>query len=253
MIISRAKDPHPETERYAQGPFAGGPAPQRSMFLRDGEVEQLEAEVIHRQLLLEEVIQSTKKKLHLAVEVLDDKIDEAGDDWARRTIRDVQNYLLTVCHAHDRFYGAAGDAGSSLSFRIYEICSSICQSFGQRIGDITLSLNIAELPLARHREIAMNLILQELVLNALKHAFRGRKQGTVTIKLVLDDESMCHLIVGDDGIGPASAYGESSRSWRLVETLAAGLQGHVTVMSAQGTTTTVSFPLREGAPSNGEG
>jgi two-component sensor histidine kinase len=208
-------------------------------------IEQLEAEVVHRQLLLEEVIHRTKNTLQLAVAILGDKIDEARDAGTRRTVREVQKHFLTLCHAHDRFYGPTNAPGTSLGFRIYEICSSICESFGRRVGNITLSLNVAEVPLTRHREISMNLILQELVLNALKHAFRGRAQGTITIELGLDDQSMCHLIVRDDGIGPTAGRGENSRGLYLVEAFAAGLQGRVATSHDQGTTTTISFPLHE--------
>ena len=44
------------------------------------------------------------------------------------------------------------------------------------------------------------LVVNELMTNALKHAFVGRDGGTITISSLVDD-SGCRVIVSDNGVG----------------------------------------------------
>src|SRR6516164_2153119 len=133
------------------------------------QIQSLEAEIAYRQLLLEEVIHRTKNMLQLAVAALDEHIDSAGDAWIRQDLRALQRQLRALSRSHRQFYEPA--AVASLEFRLSEVCSSICASFGERQGRIALSLAVADIQLERHQELSVSLILQELLMNALKHAF----------------------------------------------------------------------------------
>jgi two-component sensor histidine kinase len=201
-------------------------------------IEKLEAEIAHRQLLLEEVIHRTKNTLQLAVATLDEHIDVAGDAWVRRDLRNVQRQLRTLSRTHNRFYGPTDADGQSLSFRLSEICSSVFDSFGERSRRIGLSLAVCDIQLQRHQEISVSVILQELLTNA----FPGRRQGTMAVNFDVDDQSICHLVVCDDGVGRRASYQASTGS-ALVEAFASGLRGHMDVASDHGTTVKVSFPL----------
>jgi two-component sensor histidine kinase len=44
------------------------------------------------------------------------------------------------------------------------------------------------------------LVVNELLTNALKHAFKGREGGTITLRSMVDGEG-CRVVVADDGIG----------------------------------------------------
>ncbi|SEF10340.1 Two-component sensor histidine kinase, contains HisKA and HATPase domains [Rhizobiales bacterium GAS191] len=206
-------------------------------------IEMLEAEIAYRQLLLEEVIHRTKNALQLAVVTLGEHIDEAGDAWTRHDLRSVQKQMRALSRTHNRFYGPVNGDGQSLNLRLSEICLSIFDSFGERSGRIALSLAIAEIRLQRHQEISVSVILQELLTNALKHAFPDRREGTITINFDVDDDSICHLVVQDDGVG-RHLSNQASTGLALVKSFASGLQGCcLEVFAHHGTTMRVSFPL----------
>jgi two-component sensor histidine kinase len=50
------------------------------------------------------------------------------------------------------------------------------------------------------KAVPLSLIASELVLNSLKHAFRTRKEGSLTVRLGYADGT-CRLFIGDDGPG----------------------------------------------------
>jgi two-component sensor histidine kinase len=204
-------------------------------------IEQQESAVVCRDLLLEEIIHRTKNTLQLAIALLEEEADSTNDTWSRCILRDVQKQVLTLCRAHDRFYRGMGTGGRSLGLRIMEICSSIRDSFGKRANQIAFEFNVAEIPLYRHQEICLSLILQELITNAFKHAFPGGTQGTIKIDLDVDDLSICRLYIRDDGIG-GTLSSPASTGLILIEAFTSILQGKLSVTSDNGTTVEVSFP-----------
>jgi two-component sensor histidine kinase len=205
-------------------------------------IEKLEAEVAYRQLLLEEVIHRTKNTLQLAVTILDEQIDTATDAWIRNNLRSLQKQLRALSRMHNRYYEPIHAESRSLNLRLSEICSSVFDSFGERRGQITLSISIAEIQLHRHQEISLSLILDELLTNVLKHAFPCDRRGTVAVSFDVDDHSICHLAVRDNGVGRHLTY-RGSTGLALVQGFALALRGCLEITSRRGTTASVSFPL----------
>jgi two-component sensor histidine kinase len=203
-------------------------------------IQTLEAEVASRQLLLEEVIHRTKNMLQLAVATLDEYIDGTSDAWVRQDLRGVQRQLRALSRSHRQFYGPTN--AESLDLRLSEVCSSIFASFGERRGRIALSIAVGDIHLERHQEISVSLMLQELLINALKHAFPHGRRGTIMVDLDADAEGTCHLVVKDDGVGSPLSNAVST-GLTHVKAFAAGLQGTLEVTSHCGTAARVSFPL----------
>jgi two-component sensor histidine kinase len=99
-------------------------------------------------------------------------------------------------------------------------------------------------------EIAVpcGLILNELAVNALKHAFPNNRGGEVTVGLEHDvaTDTVC-LRVRDNGVGlPAGMDWQQSKSLglQLVLILAGQLRGTVETKTGIGTEFSVSFPLK---------
>ena len=93
------------------------------------------------------------------------------------------------------------------------------------------------------------LILNELVTNAFKHAFRGRAQGKVTAALHFGQEGRVCLRVSDDGIGlpPGLDWRQSpSLGLRLIRLLTGQLSATVEVHTDSGTEFLISFENQTG-------
>ena len=78
--------------------------------------------------------------------------------------------------------------------------------------------------------IPLALILNELILNALKYAFNGRKKGNFILRLKKKSAKQIHLTISDDGIGiPESIkiYTTKTLGLRLVRVLTQQLNGKV--------------------------
>ncbi|MGH6879144.1 MAG: ATP-binding protein, partial [Rhizomicrobium sp.] len=97
--------------------------------------------------------------------------------------------LLSEAAAHDRI-----DLGAYLS----EIASAAMRAHAPE--GVRLNMKVDAFPVALNVAMPAGLIVNELLTNALKHAFEGRDAGTVTLH-ALADNKCCRVVVADDGVG----------------------------------------------------
>jgi two-component sensor histidine kinase len=95
--------------------------------------------------------------------------------------------------------------------------------------------------------VTCGLIINELVSNALKHAFPGQRPGHVNIELSSLPAGRYNLIVSDDGVGiPEGIELERADTLglQLVSDLAAQLNGSAQLHNARGTTFSIEFAAK---------
>ena len=96
------------------------------------------------------------------------------------------------------------------------------------------------------KAIPCGLILNELISNALKHAFPDERRGVIRVELVKVDLDTAGLTVADDGQGmaePGDISKSKSLGMRLVSTLTRQLRGKLDVTHQPGVTVRVTFPI----------
>ena len=114
--------------------------------------------------------------------------------------------------------------------------------------ELVTELEDVEAPL--DQAIPCGLILNEWVSNAMKYAFVGRKKGTITVKLWVQDlpdveeEEEVFIEVKDDGVGLPEGFdwsGRDSLGLYLVQALSEQLDAQLTAESDEGTRFLISF------------
>jgi chemotaxis protein methyltransferase CheR len=140
----------------------------------------------------------------------------------------------------------AAKHGDSIEVGPYltRLCDSLAASMVGDSRSITLKVQ-AESGMALSNEaVSIGLIVTELVINALKHAFVGnRTSGEIVIRYDVAEPSW-RLTVSDNGIGKATANSEKATpglGTSIVEALAKQLDGHVAITVTQPHGTTVSI------------
>jgi two-component sensor histidine kinase len=144
-----------------------------------------------------------------------------------RLTRDEMQDLDATGYLSDlvREIGTAFTAGGAIGFDVQ--------------GDPGLRLSPA-------RGIALGLLVTELVLNAIKHAFEGRGRGLVRVSLRATEDGRLRLVVADDGRGLGDAGGRTGATGgvglRLVESFLRQLEGVMLIEGPPGTRVEVTFP-----------
>lgn len=124
-----------------------------------------------------------------------------------------------------------------------------------RIGrrPITFSISADEADIPADRAIAMGLILNEAVSNALKHAFPAGRPGRIEIDFAREADTY-RLMVSDDGVGKSAvAQSGSGLGHHLIEQIAAQLNGTVEESSngSAGHRVILRYPSNPAKPAGG--
>jgi two-component sensor histidine kinase len=99
------------------------------------------------------------------------------------------------------------------------------------------------------------LVVNELLTNALKHAFAGRDGGTITLHSIVD-ETGCRVVVADDGIGLAEGviWPKAGKLGALIaQSLRQNAKATIEVESepGAGVRVTIFFARADAAPAEG--
>jgi two-component sensor histidine kinase len=134
------------------------------------------------------------------------------------------------------------------SIYLKEVCADLIASVQQEGGRaIALETDIAAELLPTERTIPIGLIINELVMNAIKYAFPHEAGGTVTVALKRESHAL-RFSVTDDGIGVDFQRSDSGLGGQLVEGFAQQLGARVERESgSQGTSVHLILPLPEGS------
>lgn len=118
---------------------------------------------------------------------------------------DIDLEYAIACRLADSFRSL--DMTSEMALRSCEdvlraVTSRMMALFAPSVGGISLRLNLARLTLPAYRMRALVLLGNELVSNALLHAFDGSSDGTIAVSLTSGAWGQMSLVVEDDGFGP---------------------------------------------------
>jgi PAS domain S-box-containing protein len=171
---------------------------------------------------------------------------------------ELEGRVRAIAGLHETLYSSP-DLGSILFGAYMERLLQHLWSF-HRVDPQRLSFQVqaADVVLKVEQALPLGLIINELVTNALKHAFPGEKRGVVSVSLCylpiatgqsLDD-AYCELSIRDNGIGFAGGQDiqkPKSMGLHIVELLVSELGGtlHVDIEPKAGANFRVRFPLEE--------
>jgi two-component sensor histidine kinase len=154
--------------------------------------------------------------------------------------------VLAIAHIHEQLYISKDFARVPFAEYAHNLCGVVFRTTGVSPERVRLELDLAPVSVPVDAAIPCGLILNELITNALKHAFPDERCGTVRVGLEDVDGRRLRLTVADDGVGlPADldSVRRDSLGMQLIETLAAQLRGAFTIdRPAVGSSFRLEFP-----------
>jgi PAS domain S-box-containing protein len=211
-----------------------------------GRTAELTHTLREREVLLQEIHHRVKNNLQVIGSLMNLQTRQLSDVTARTALQDCRARVEAIALIHEKLY-QAGDY-SRIPFADYarSLASSIFQASGAlSAGNVALNLNIGSVALELDQAIPCGLILNELMTNALKHAFPDGRSGSVLVELRrVSDRDVC-LSVEDDGVGlPSGFVVDQARTLglHLVSTLVKQLDGRLEIGRNRGARFSVTFP-----------
>jgi PAS domain S-box-containing protein len=208
---------------------------------------ELEASLREKEVLLQEVHHRVKNNLEIINSLLLLQALEVDDPAVRAAFEAAQGRINAMAGVHRRMYASEDLEHVDLGVYVRDLLAGLQGALGR--PQATLVVDIGDEKLALPQAVTVGLLLNELVTNALQHAFPDDRPGTVWITLehTPDEDggtTRC-LVVEDDGVGADTARSApASLGSRLVDRLAEQLGGQVrrTTGSRGGLRVEVRFP-----------
>jgi PAS domain S-box-containing protein len=202
------------------------------------QVEERTRELREKEVLLKEVHHRVKNNLQVISSLVGLQADGSTDETVREVLRDVTYRVRSMALVHEKLYQSA-DLGQ-IDFADYaqSLLSYLWRAHGAAAANVRMTLDLSTVLLPVDTAVPCGLILNELAGNALKHAFRGRSEGEVTISLQSLAEGRVRLGVHDDGVGLPDGFDwrqPPSLGLRLVQMLSGQLDADVEVSGEEGT------------------
>ncbi len=216
---------------------------------RKQQEESLKSALLAKETLLAEIHHRVKNNLQIIDSLIGMQMDQVAGEQARTALRDSQNRVKTISLVHQILYQSQDFAQIDAGDFISSLTHNLVQSYGVDRTRIDLQLDVDPLFLSMNRSLPLGLIVNELVTNALKHAFPENRRGTLTVSLKVINDSRAVLTVTDTGVGlpprEHPADGETL-GLRLTEALASQIEAELTVKSSNPTSFELSFDPMQG-------
>jgi two-component sensor histidine kinase len=209
------------------------------------ERDRLSRSLAEKEVLLQEVHHRVKNNLQVVASLLRLQADAFDDPALASALRESQHRVESMAFIHEQLYESGNLREVDLAQHATLLLSNLFHAYGVDAARISSNVVMDPLVLGVDQAIPTGLILNELVSNALKHAFPRGLCGGIVVESRAASGTV-HLAVRDDGVGvPEDFRPEHSRSLglRIVQILARQLKGTFDFERAGGTTFRVSFPL----------
>ncbi|MGD9913961.1 MAG: sensor histidine kinase [Rhizobiaceae bacterium] len=147
--------------------------------------------------------------------------------------RDLQGRIAAMTAVHEHIYRLDRYAEVSAQSLLPAIVDAQVRSFGV---PVKLSFDIDPVEIDRDHATPLALLLNELVTNALKYAFRDGRAGAISVSLKSISDTRCAFTVADNGIGFDTSVASQGMGRRLIVAMVSQLQGtHAYVSDDNGT------------------
>jgi two-component sensor histidine kinase len=215
-----------------------------AMLRKQAEYE-LKASLHEKELLLKEVHHRVKNNLQVISSLVSLQADGSKDETVREVLRDVTYRVRSMALVHEKLYQSADFARIDFAEYTRSLLGYLWRAHGAAAANVRLTLELEPLTLPIDTAVPCGLILNELAGNALKHAFRGRTEGEVTVTLQSGAEGSVFLYVRDNGVGLPDGFNwreASSLGLRLVQLLSKQLDASVEVSGGGGSRFEIALP-----------
>jgi PAS domain S-box-containing protein len=230
--------------RNAEGTIIAASTIARDITEKKRAEDAIRRSLREKEIMLKEIHHRVKNNLQIISSLLNLQSTRYNEPGICKAFDESQRRVRTMALVHEQLYRSENFASIDFGEHLTRIARELMSAYGR--SGIELLMDVAPVSLSIDSAIPCGLIANELVSNALKHAFPAERCGVITIRLQITGADHACMVVADDGIGLPARTGISSYStlgMSLVSSLADQIDGRLTIDASHGSTFTLDIPL----------
>jgi two-component sensor histidine kinase len=189
-----------------------------------------------KEIMIKEIHHRVKNNLQIVKSLIRFQMDQVKDPKVIELFNECVNRVSAMALVHEQTYLSKDLANIDVNNYLGQLTRDLCQAY---TIDTKLSLDIKiNVPtLGVDTLIPLGLLINEIISNSLKYAFKGRNAGTIFVHLDGDQDNL-QLLIGDDGVGfPDKSRWRSPQSlgMELIHTLSGQLDSSIELLEGSGT------------------
>lgn len=206
--------------------------------------EQMRKSLLEKEALLKEVHHRVKNNMQIINSLLSLQSSYIEDTMTRAVLNDCQNRIKSMALIHERLYKSSDFANVDFTEYLNTLVANISSSYNIDPRRISIVVQAEKLRLPIDSAIPCGLIVNELITNAVKHAFPDGRSGVIKVRLYGTENGRSIVEVSDNGVGIKDDLDlemATTLGLQLVKVLVGQINGSINVKKDTGTTFVISF------------
>ncbi|WP_319475592.1 sensor histidine kinase [Marispirochaeta aestuarii] len=216
--------------------------------LVDERTAQIRQTLQENKLLLKELYHRTRNNMQVISGLLSLQAAKISDPKLAEVLHEVNNRISSIGLIHQKLYESRDLTKLHLDEYVRELAQLLFESYSIAAGRISLELQLDSVVSVIDIALPLGLIINEIISNALKHAFPGETTGKITLRLRSRENMHIELEISDTGVGMPDTDSDyfrdrGSLGLYLIETIVKDqLDGSIRISSGHGTTFNIKIP-----------
>jgi PAS domain S-box-containing protein len=212
--------------------------------------ETIQASLREKEALLKEIHHRVKNNLQVTSSLLRLQAAAIDDPATRGMFEETENRIRSMALVHEKLYQSANLSRIDFGYYIRTLGALLFRSSAIIPENVVLHVSGAEIFLSIDIAVPAGLIVNELLSNALKHAFPVGQLGEIGVTLDERPDGWIRVQIRDDGIGLPADFDvdrTGTLGLQLVHALVQQIDGRITIEPLHpGTGFVVDFPFERG-------
>ena len=202
-------------------------------------VDERNAKLAERELLFRELQHRVGNDFAIVNSLLDLQRRRSGNPETRSALEQAMARIRSISRIHRHIYALPDARDVDLRQYLRDLCTGLIDAALPTAG-VSLKCECNEAYMSRDQALALGLATNELVTNAVKHAFPGGREGAIAVSFTRGDAGW-RLVVADDGVGMATDR-KPGLGTGLIEQFVRQAGGSITLTSNNGTMAVIDLP-----------
>jgi PAS domain S-box-containing protein len=206
--------------------------------------EKVKQSLKEKDVLLKEVHHRVKNNLQVISSILNLQSSYIKDRYTQEMYMELQNRIKSMSFIHESLYRTKDFSSIDFSEYVVNLCNNLVHSYQIYDTSIKPEIDVENVYLNLDISIPCGLIINELVSNSFKYAFKSKRSGKVIVSIKQKPNKIVEMIISDDGPGlPKDLDFRKTESLglQLVVTLVDQISGKIELDRKKGTKFIISF------------